>query len=140
LHIAASYARKLIHKCSYCNGPIMMGERIFRGNWFHNKKMFHIYWHFKCYWDQAVEYLDDHPFVSNHKGGKGRRELQLNSDEKRKRRTLIVYGSQIRAEMKKTVKFQIPGWREKLASLNTKYNGYATRLEKVGGVPRSWYR
>lgn len=138
MHIATTHAKRIIRECRYCEGPILMGERIFRGRWYYYKKLTIVNWHFQCYVDQATQYLDNNPFTPRSSNG-GRPNSGLSIEERKKRRSLIVQGSQLRKQMKDIVFLNMPNRHTRLAEINDKYNLVADKLKPIGGVPRKWF-
>ena len=138
MHVAAGWAGKLIHACQYCDGPILQGSKIYRGYWYYRRKRHTWYWHLACYFDESNAYLDMNPYVPKQTGN-GRPVLDITLEDRRVRKQLLNRGSYLRKLMQETVKFSLPGWEVKLASINTTYNEVADKLEPIGGVPRSWF-
>jgi len=143
MNISATYAGKLIHHCGGenrgCGGAILKGEPIMRGVWYYRKFRNQINWHFECYYDQAKAYLEANPFVDKHRGGVGPPRLDLTLAQRRRRKSIQVQGSTIRRRMKEAVSMKLPGWEDRLKTLNTSYNKLAAEIKEIGGVPRKWY-
>ena len=140
MNIVASYAGKLIHSCDWCKGSVNMGERIIRGSWWWKKWRYTKYWHRRCYIEQLDAYWDSNPFIAKERGGHstGRPKLNLDVDQRRKRKTLLVMAHRLRNEMRDVIDLGMPNWISRRQEVIEKLEVVRAKLEEVGGIPTNW--
>jgi hypothetical protein len=144
VRITVRYAGKLIRACAFCTEPINKGEPIFVLWQFKSGKTFLKYWHFErdviggkkesCYLEYQRMYLAQHPYIPKERKEKEGPRLNLNSEERKKRLSLLARASFIRAEIRD---FTFFGLNIKVTELHEKLDKIEEKLESLGGVPNT---
>lgn len=147
MHVWPGYAGRLIKACRFCKEPIKAGEPIWYArnySWKRWKKDYYYHmtpqkdWTRSCHDMEGVLYIDTHPDPGPlPRGMAGRSRLNLTLEERRKRTSLLVRGSQLRKDMLVIGEMRLPGYTERFKEKNIRYNQVKRELEEVGGVPMS---
>jgi len=134
--------------CAYCTPPNLMNApgpwriekyseairttlvsyRQNKGTWLQSRT-----WHIECWVAQLRKYLEEHPVETRTPVHTGRKSLDLTDVQKRRRKSLLIRGYQIKKEKLKFVRM---GWMWKLDELSAKTSIIIAKLEEVGGLPR----
>lgn len=127
-------------KCKYCPEPINPGEPVVVAKQWRKKASqdarhwpFILRFHPNCWLENALAYLEKHPYVP--KRSMGRPKLDLSKDDKTKRlrmlrlRASIVYRQKVAAH---------EGRALRVLELEVRKQELIGEIEKCGGVPKSW--
>lgn len=123
-------------ECAYCKKDIDIATPMFiKKVWSSKRKrQFRFPYHFLCWIEEALSYLQEHPYEA----AAGRRKLDLTDEEKKLRRKLLARRASIRQRIRKWEEIADERTQGKIRDLLSKELEIVDQIKEVGGVPERW--
>ena len=131
--------------CNWCNKkverkePEVVCKMWSKGDPNSRRLNFYRYYHPKCYLEQGMNYLRDHPFTDVNEGQKkGRPFLELNVEKHEHRVKLLKRKASLDQRKRNLKAANLADFALKEALLDTEIYKLVLEIKDFGGVPEKW--